>query len=284
MLARLRPRSAYDVMAMLALFVAISTGGAYAANTVFSSDIVDGEVKNADIGFDAVTGSRIANNAIQTQDIQDFTITGSDFGVNTIGSSKIQNDTLTGDDVLETSLNPLQFGKVADSHLVDGYDASAIARVGRGSSGATSSFFTFSNLSAVTITAPRDGFVLVNASAHGSTSDPDCAPCYLHLQIRDDTSGDLSQTMFESVASGELGTLSSTWVFPVQTGQRTFTLQGAAAGGFGAAENVSFGNSEITALFTPFGSVAGAAQASRSTSRTAPADQVRQRSGAVRRR
>jgi hypothetical protein len=50
MLAQLRPRSAYDVMAALALFLVIAGGTAYAANTVFSSDIVDGEVKVADLG------------------------------------------------------------------------------------------------------------------------------------------------------------------------------------------------------------------------------------------
>jgi hypothetical protein len=49
MFGKLRPRSAYDVMAALALFVALSTGGAYAANTVFSTDIVDGEVKTPDL-------------------------------------------------------------------------------------------------------------------------------------------------------------------------------------------------------------------------------------------
>ena len=34
MLAKLRPRSAYDVMAALALFIALATGSAYAANRV----------------------------------------------------------------------------------------------------------------------------------------------------------------------------------------------------------------------------------------------------------
>jgi hypothetical protein len=34
MFQRLRPRSAYDVIALLALFIAVATGGAYAANTI----------------------------------------------------------------------------------------------------------------------------------------------------------------------------------------------------------------------------------------------------------
>lgn len=38
-----------NVLAILALTVAHGTGGAYAANTIRSSDIVDGEVGSADI-------------------------------------------------------------------------------------------------------------------------------------------------------------------------------------------------------------------------------------------
>ena len=44
-----------NVCSFIALTVALSTGGAYAANTVFSTDIVDGEVKSADIGGNQVT-------------------------------------------------------------------------------------------------------------------------------------------------------------------------------------------------------------------------------------
>jgi hypothetical protein len=43
------------VCSVLALTVALGTGTAYAANTVFSTDIVDGEVKAADIGANQVT-------------------------------------------------------------------------------------------------------------------------------------------------------------------------------------------------------------------------------------
>ena len=46
MLRKLRTHLTFaNVVSALALFVALSTGTAYAANTVFSSDIVDGEVK-----------------------------------------------------------------------------------------------------------------------------------------------------------------------------------------------------------------------------------------------
>jgi hypothetical protein len=55
-----------NVCSFLALLIAIGTGGAYAANTVFSSDIVDGEVKSADIG----------NNQVKTADVRDDALSG----------------------------------------------------------------------------------------------------------------------------------------------------------------------------------------------------------------
>jgi hypothetical protein len=69
MLAKLRPRSAYDVMAALALFVALSTGGAYAANTVFSTDIVDGEVKTPDLASGSVNGTKVVDNSLTGADV-----------------------------------------------------------------------------------------------------------------------------------------------------------------------------------------------------------------------
>lgn len=58
-----RPRHT-TVVAYLALFVAVATGGAYAAETVTSSDIEDGAIKSVDIknrkgvkGIDVKTGS-----------------------------------------------------------------------------------------------------------------------------------------------------------------------------------------------------------------------------------
>ena len=37
-----------NVCSLLALFIALGTGAAYAANTVFSTDIVNGEVKSVE--------------------------------------------------------------------------------------------------------------------------------------------------------------------------------------------------------------------------------------------
>ena len=61
MLARLRAGLRRDVCSLLDPHIALGTGGAYAANTVFSTDIVDGEVKHADLAGNAVTSTNIYN-------------------------------------------------------------------------------------------------------------------------------------------------------------------------------------------------------------------------------
>ena len=50
----------------LALLIALGTGSAYAANTVFSTDIVDGEVKTADLDNNAVRSTKIGTGQVPT--------------------------------------------------------------------------------------------------------------------------------------------------------------------------------------------------------------------------
>ena len=58
-----------NVCSLLALTIAVGTGGAYAANTVFSTDIVDGEVKNADLASNSVTSTNIYNGSVLNADL-----------------------------------------------------------------------------------------------------------------------------------------------------------------------------------------------------------------------
>jgi hypothetical protein len=96
MLRKLRARITYaNVVATLALFVAVGTGGAYAANTVFSTDIVDGEVKSVDIG----------NGEVNSADVKDQSLT--TFDVSTFLGADIVDGTLTGADIQNGSLNAL---------------------------------------------------------------------------------------------------------------------------------------------------------------------------------
>ena len=61
MLERLRGRLTYaNVMSTIAVLFAVGGGAAYAANTVFSGHIVNGEVKTLDIADDGVNAQDIA--------------------------------------------------------------------------------------------------------------------------------------------------------------------------------------------------------------------------------
>ena len=65
MFSRIRRGMSFaNVCSFLALMIALGTGTAYAANTVFSEDIVNGEVKTVDIHSQAVTTGKIASTEI----------------------------------------------------------------------------------------------------------------------------------------------------------------------------------------------------------------------------
>jgi hypothetical protein len=91
-----KPSPAF-VIACVALFVSLGSGAAYAANTVFSTDIVDGEVKNADLADQSVTTQKLAFNSIGTGRIIDNTLTSADLkgtdiqGGISLGSNSVLN-------------------------------------------------------------------------------------------------------------------------------------------------------------------------------------------------
>src|SRR3954449_12988576 len=138
MLGRIRARLTYaNVASTLSLFIAVATGGAYAANTIGSGDVIDesllsqdlknGEVKNADIGADAMTSSKLANGSVQNSDLGPDAVTTSkikagnvgttDLAAGAVTSAKVGDDSLTGADVRESSL-----GKVPEADTLDGFD------------------------------------------------------------------------------------------------------------------------------------------------------------------
>jgi hypothetical protein len=96
-----------NAIAFLALFVALGGTGAYAANTIFSSDIVDGEVKSVDIGNNEIGSADVKDNTINTFDVHSFlgvdvvdgTLTADDLAPGSVGSSEILNQGLTAVDL-----------------------------------------------------------------------------------------------------------------------------------------------------------------------------------------
>jgi hypothetical protein len=79
MLERLRSRLSYaNVMSTIAVLLAVGGGAAYAANTVFSEDIVNGEVKTQDIATEGVHTSDVENNGLTGTDVKESTLSGVD--------------------------------------------------------------------------------------------------------------------------------------------------------------------------------------------------------------
>jgi hypothetical protein len=79
-------------MASIAVFLVLSGGTAVAlsgSNTVFSDDIVDGEVQNGDLGSNAVSGSKVFPSSLTGSDVAPSGLTGSDVAADSLTSSDI---------------------------------------------------------------------------------------------------------------------------------------------------------------------------------------------------
>ncbi len=99
---KLRSHLTYaNVMVTLLAFIVIGGGAAYAANTVFSSDIVDNEVYSADVRNDSLTGGGLA---------------AADLRAGAVGTSEVLNDTLTGGGLAAADLRA---GSVGSSEVAD---------------------------------------------------------------------------------------------------------------------------------------------------------------------
>ena len=84
----------------MCLFLVLGGGTAVAlsgSNTVFSDDIVDNQVKSADVRDDTLSGGGLAP---------------ADLRAGSVGASEVADDSLTGADILNGSLGPTEFGTI----------------------------------------------------------------------------------------------------------------------------------------------------------------------------
>ena len=186
MWSRLKPRSIYDVMAMIGCVAAIGTGTAYAANTVFSTDIVDGEVKQQDLANGAVgpgklqansvinpkladgavTSAKVLDGSLAGADVLDSSLTGSDVQSSSLTGTDISNGSLTGSDILDESLGTTDIGD-------GGLNTSDLAISSITGSRIAASAVTTSDIANRTVNmddidgADRSGSISVGAISHG---------------------------------------------------------------------------------------------------------------------
>jgi hypothetical protein len=118
MLARLRAHLTYaNVVSTIALCLVVGGGSALAANTIFSSDIVDGEVKNDDLAANAVGSAKIADRAVKNADLSIGASSSNTIADGGIQGVDVKGDTLTGTQINESSLSGV------DADTLDGKDS-----------------------------------------------------------------------------------------------------------------------------------------------------------------
>jgi hypothetical protein len=179
-LAQLRPRSVYDVLASVGFFIAVATGGAYAADTIGSADVINDSLKSEDIKNETLRGgdlalntiatSRLTDNSLLSVDVQDGTLTAADVQDETLTTAEIKNGTIGSADVAANSLGG---GRIADNSLkgVDiqesSLDLSGIVAVGSSDSG-TPDANPGESYGHHTITAPVAGDLFVMGTLDGA--------------------------------------------------------------------------------------------------------------------
>ena len=128
MLGRIRSRLTYaNVASSIALFIALGTGGAYAADTIGSSDIINEsilsedvknlEVKASDIAGAAVTNSKLGNSSVGSGKIADGGVATADLAAGAVDGSKILDAAVANADLADGSVTS---AKVVDDTQVGG--------------------------------------------------------------------------------------------------------------------------------------------------------------------
>ena len=123
MSAKLQSHLTYaNVASTLALFLALTTGTAYAAATITGKDIKNESVTGADIKNGSLGGGDVKNGSVAGTDLKDESLTGSDVLDNSLGSADvsplhgdqdIQDNTITTFDLADNSVDEdevLDFG------------------------------------------------------------------------------------------------------------------------------------------------------------------------------
>ncbi len=141
MFARVGKHMRSNVVAYLALFVALGGTGAYAASTIGSDDVINesllsqdfanGSLSRFDLAAATLTGTYVLDESLSFHDFAPGTIVSSRLADNAVGGAKVANNTITGDDVDDSTLDTGVVQRVRQTSAANSSDAgTTVARTG----------------------------------------------------------------------------------------------------------------------------------------------------------
>jgi hypothetical protein len=119
---RIRSRLTYaNVASSIALFAALGTGGAYAADTIGSSDVINESLLSEDIKDLEVKTSDIKNSAITSLKINNGSVLRDEIGDTAVNSAKIADGEVANADLADGSVgvNKVQDGAITSAKVLD---------------------------------------------------------------------------------------------------------------------------------------------------------------------
>jgi len=165
------------IISLIALFV--SLGGTAAAlsgsNTVFTDDIVDNDVRSADVRNDTLSGGGLGavdlrTGSVGTSEVAANSVAAGDLAASSVGTDEAIDDSLTGTDILNGSLGATEFAPIAAARATNSADQ-AIAESTPTGITLDSEGFANSNLhdpatNNSRLTAPVGGVYQINGRVH----------------------------------------------------------------------------------------------------------------------
>jgi len=101
----IRARLSYaNVASTLALFLALGTGTAYAANEWTGENIVDQSLTAADIQIGTIGTLRVQDNSLQAIDLAPDSVTASEIATDAVGDAEIANDSIDTGEIKDNSI------------------------------------------------------------------------------------------------------------------------------------------------------------------------------------
>lgn len=122
MIASIRHRATFaNICSLLALTIVLGMGTAYAANTVRSKDIVNGQVKNQDLGAGSVDTTKILDATVGEADLAPVSVGSDELQTNSVNATEIADDSIDSGEIVNDSLfsSDLGAGSVGSSEIVD---------------------------------------------------------------------------------------------------------------------------------------------------------------------